>query len=160
MVELSLRVLRGPFVITGDVTLLHLQSVGNGIVTGHGIGRLGAEGVGLRLLHREALQNEQGDIERAEIHSVMIAQGRIEDKTRLGSHFASCPVPLTYPLRSVPLELSRSRPAVDEVQLVLPRTTEPHKKPQLRKVAQLVLESLVCPVLVAWQKIMSHKAAE
>lgn len=70
MIELSLSVLRGQFVIAIDVTLLHLLPVGNGIVTRHGIGSLSAEGVGLGLLHREALQNEQGDIEGAEIHNI------------------------------------------------------------------------------------------
>jgi len=70
MIELSVSVLREQFVIAIDVTLLHLLPVGNGIVTRHGIGSLSAEGVGLGLLHREALQNEQGEIEGAKIHNI------------------------------------------------------------------------------------------
>lgn len=63
MIELAWGVLWEQFIIAGDVTLLHLQSIGNGIVAGHRVSSLGAECIGVGLLHREALQDEQGDVE-------------------------------------------------------------------------------------------------
>lgn len=75
MIELSRCVLRGQFIIAGHVTLLHLLSAGNGIVAGDGIRGLGAEPVRVGFLHIEASENQEGDIERAEIHIGILPDG-------------------------------------------------------------------------------------
>jgi len=59
MIELSWGVLPGQFIIAVEVTRFYLVPVGNGIVARHGILRLGAVGVGIGLLERESLQDEE-----------------------------------------------------------------------------------------------------
>ena len=75
VIELSRRVLRRLFKIAGHVALLHLLSAGNGIVAGDGIRCLGAELVRVSLLHIEAPENEEADIQRAEIHIGILRDG-------------------------------------------------------------------------------------
>src|SRR5215467_9662278 len=56
-------------------------------------------------------------------------------------------------LKAGRVRILHDRPAVYETQRVLPQTTEPHKKPQLRVPHKWGQMGLVCPVLVAaWEQ--------